>query len=260
MIYIHQLNHFGPKAAESEAVYLIRELKQKTPYPLNPDWVSAYFTDFLLSQTDKEAMQQALDLIEPTIQQVLQLLQEQSPVYESVNLQRAIGILKELPPSLQQNISYFEHILPWQEPYIQALIPVLNGIPKASTITDKKKWNDFLNLFFERILRTNQFAFNSQDIIHEGPLAQIVGLSESMGKGYFFHVSLEEELKKVPFDVLKRRLPPEQLQATEAIASNIEKIRKGIERGYESNMRLVNWAVVLYAYVKWLSNPWDKVS
>ncbi len=205
-------------------------------------------------------MQQAVDVIEPTIQQVQQLLQERSPVYEPINLQRTIAILKEMPPSLLQNIHYFESIIPWQEPYILALVPVLNGIPKASTMAEKKQWNDFLNLFFERILRTDQFAFNGQDIIHEGPLAQIVGLSESMSKGYFFHISLEEELKKVPIETFKRRLPSAEVLAADAVGENIEKIRKGVQRGYESNLRLLNWAVVIYAYVKWLSNPWEKVN
>ena len=258
MIYIHQLNNFNQKTADTEAVYLIRELKQKTPYPLRSEHVSAYFTDFLLSQTDQAAMEHALELIDQLVPQIEQLLQERSSLYEPVNLQRAIGILRELPSPLQQNINYYQDIIPWQQPYIQSLIPVLNGIPRASTIMDKRKWNDFLNIFFEKILRTNQFAFNTRDIVNEGPLAQIVGLSESMAKGFFFHISLEEELKKISYDVIKRRLPSEHLQAVETIREGIEDIRKGIERGYQSNMRLLNWAVVIYAYVKLLSNPWEK--
>ena len=258
MIYIHQLNNFNPKTVETEAVYLIRELKQKTPYPLTVDSVSAYFTDLLLSQTDQAAMEQARGLIDQLVPKIEQLLQEQSSLYEPVNLQRAIAILRELPSPLQQNITYFQSIIPWQQQYIQSLVPVLNGIPRATAMEDKKKWNAFLNIFFEKVLRTEQFAFNSQDILHEGPLAQIVGLSESMGRGFFFHVSLEEELKKVSYDVIKRRIPAENVQVVEDIREGIENIRRGIERGYHSNMRLVNWAVIMYSYVKWLSNPWEK--
>ena len=39
----------------------------------------------------------------------------------------------------------------------------------------------------------------------------------------------------------------------EYIQKNIELIKKGIERAYDANMRMVNKALVLYAYVKWLN-------
>ena len=66
MLYIHQLNQLTVKSAELESVYLIRELKQKTPYPLREEQLQNYFADFFISDTDKNVTEQALPLVQPT--------------------------------------------------------------------------------------------------------------------------------------------------------------------------------------------------
>ncbi|MBI2125689.1 hypothetical protein HYU08_03995 [Candidatus Woesearchaeota archaeon] len=91
-------------------------------------------------------------------------------------------------------------------------------------------------------------------MVHEGPVAQVNGLVESMQKGFFFHVSLEEEYKKVDFNTIKRRVPAEELQRVEAIEQNILKIKRAADTAYNANMRMINLSVILYSYVKWLSN------
>ena len=62
---------------------------------------------------------------------------------------------------------------------------------------------------------------------------------------------MEEELKKLNFDRIRLRIAPEKLQEAEGIHEQIKVIRKGTERAYETNKRLVELSVILYAYVKW---------
>ena len=260
MLYIHELRHLSLKTADIESVYLVRELKEKTPYPFTEEKLSGCFADFLLSETDRQMMEQALALIPGTVEMVEQVLQEQSSLHEPMNLQRAITILNALPDALRQNLAYADEILAWQDAGISSLVPVMNKIPRARSPDDEKYWKQHINAFFEKVLRNDQFGFKYHDVLNEGPLAQISGLSESTGQGFFFHVTMEEELKKVNYETMKQRLPPEKVAVVEAIRENIELIRKGVERGYQGNMRMVNWALVMYAYVKWLSNKWEKFS
>ena len=92
------------------------------------------------------------------------------------------------------------------------------------------------------------------DIINEAHVSNVGGLIESFGKGYFFHYTLEEELKKVNFESIMGRIPPESLQKVKEIEDNLVIIKKGIDRAYDVNMRQVNCALVLYSYVKWMMN------
>ncbi|HLD80347.1 MAG TPA: hypothetical protein VJA18_07360, partial [Candidatus Nanoarchaeia archaeon] len=107
---------------------------------------------------------------------------------------------------------------------------------------------------FQFLLRNQGFVFHAPDLVHEGPVAQVNGLVESMQKGFFFHRSLEEEYNKVDFSTIKRRVPSEELKRVEEIEQNILKIKKAADTAYNANMRMVNLSVILYSYVKWLSN------
>ena len=260
MLYIHELRHLSLKTADIESVYLIRDIKGKTPYPLQQDTLFGYWGDFLFSHTDKQMMEQSLELLQPTVEMVEALLSEDSSLYEAINLERAIGILRSLPEPVRKNISYCDEILAWQEPFISFIIPVLNNIPKSKGVEDERRWKQDVNSFFEKVLRNGEFGFNYSDVLSETQLAAITGLHESMTQGFFFHVTIEEELKKINYDTIRGRLPQEKVQAVEAIRENVEIIKKGIERGYQGNMRMVNWALVMFAYVRWLGNKWETFS
>ena len=132
------------------------------------------------------------------------------------------------------------------------MLNLLNIIPHLKTKDEKVAHNDRLNKPFQTILRNTEFTFRSNDIINEGHVNAIQGLHESMLKGFFFHYTLEEELKKLDFQGIKKRLPVAEIADVEEIEKNIENINKGVKRAYEVNMRMVNKAVVLYACVKWL--------
>lgn len=254
MLYIHKLSDLSPKTADVESVYLIRELKQKTPYPFNQQLLGDYFSDFSLSATDKDAIDMALQLIDPTIIEMQNMLLERDPIYEEVNLRRAIQILTELPPALRTNQSYVSEIMAGQDQFAGEITALFNKIPQLRGQEEKVACNHQVNQVFQKVLRHNQFGFHYSDIIHEGQVAQITGLDEGMNKGFFFHISLEDELKKINYDTLLSKLPAEKVQEVELLRENIVLIRKGVERAYQANMRMVNTALVLYSYVKWLTN------
>ncbi len=258
MVYVNELRHLNLKSAELESSTIVRELKEKTPYPLTNEKLQGQVAELLLSETDKETMLHAFHLVQPTIEEVMSLLTDQTSLYEQVNLQRALTMLNELLVPLKKNIDYADEIVAWQENWIQQTIPVLNGIPRSKTAEEKNAWNRHFSDFFEKILRNSEFGFNYHDIINEAHLDHIRGLDEGMSKGFLLHITLEEELKKVNYETLKARLPPETVQFLEHVRGNIEIIKRGVERAYQGNMRMVQWTLMMYAYVKWLTNPWEK--
>ncbi len=254
MLYIHELGHLNAKSAEIESVYLIRELREKTPYPLDNDKFAAHFEDLFVSKTDQEMIQQAVYLVEPTLEALQQLMAAANPTYELLNLQRAVQILKEMPEALNHNLTYVNEILPWQDVFVLEAVTTFNSIPHLRTPEEKIACNQKVNSFFQKVLRNSQFSFNFSDIVNEAQLSQILGLQESMARGFLFHISLEEELKKVHYEVLKARLPEDMVRQVEHLRGNIEIIKKGVERAYNVNLRMIQWALIMYAYVKWLMN------
>ncbi len=258
MVYVNELRHLNLKSAELESATIVRELKEKTSYPLTNEKLQNQVAELLLSPTDKETMLQAFYLVQPTIEEMMSLLSDQSSVYEEVNVQRALTILNELLVPLKRNLDYAEEIIGWQENWIAQTIPVLNGIPRSKTAEDKAAWNKHFSDFFEKILRNSAFSFNYADVINEAHLDHIRGLDEGLGKGFLLRISLEEELKKVNYETLKARLPLPTAEFMEHLRGNVDVIKKGVERAYQGNRRMVQLALVMYAYVKWLTNPWEK--
>lgn len=254
MLYIHQLNHLTPKNAELESVYLVRELKQQSRYPLEEHTVRASLEKFRIEPQELEIVKEVLLRIEPTAEKITHLLVQRDPAHEPVNLQRATKSVKELQEPLQRNLVYFQEIVPWQQVFGMSITSLLNALPKLRTAEEKVVYNQKLKEIFSYLLRNKEFFFNFSDIIGEGQLDSIRRLVESMGNGFFFRVSLEEELKKLEFKAIKMRLSAEQLAATEDIQSDLVLIREGIEKAYELNMRQVKLAVNLFAYVKWMMN------
>lgn len=252
MLYIHSLSHLTPRIADLESVYLIREIKQRTSHPLSEEKMKAHFLPFFISDTDLKHMESALQLVEPTIERVKELRLKNDPAYEPINLQRSIQILKEMPAPLDNNRKYLQNIFDWQGNFAGEVVPILNRLPRLKTREEKESFNQQLNPVFQLVLRNSNMVFNAQDIINEAQLSHITGLSESLQKGFLFRLTLEEELKKQEFGNLRARLAKERLDEVEAVQKNVELIKKGIERAYENNMRMVNWAVLLYTYVKWL--------
>lgn len=254
MLYIHQLNHLSPKMADLESVYMVRDLREKVKLPLKEEVMEEAFCEFFVSSSELQLMEETAALVEQTIKMIKSLAQLESNLYEAVSLQRAIQALQPVTAALESNLSYLQQVQVWQATSSSALTALLNQIPKLRAPEEKLRVNDEIKGLFQFLLRNQGFVFHAQDMVHEGPVAQVNGLVESMQKGFFFHVSLEEEYKKVDFAAIKRRVSSEELQRVEAIEQNILKIKKGVDAAYNANMRMVNLSVILYSYVKWLSN------
>lgn len=254
MLYIHALHNLTQKTADVESVYLIREIKDKTPYPLREEQMSVYFAQFVIKNEEEKAMRDSLALVEPTLARVRGLLDESNELHESVNVQRTKQILNDVTGPMQQNLAYFDELFIWQRTFIQEMSLIFNSLPKLRTREEKVAGNDKLNVLFQTVLRNDKFGFNGFDIINERQVEEFKALDESMLKGYLFHYSLEEELKKASFGNIKPRIPLNRLQEVEEIHRDILQIKKGIDTAYAANMRMVNLALVMYAYVKWLNS------
>ncbi len=253
MLYIHQLNHLSQRMADLESVYLVRELKEKTPYPLREEKLGGLFSPFFVSPSELQVVEQSLSLIEPTVELVKSLSDKELPLYESINLQRTIQMLTSLPIHLQNNLTFLQEFQVWQGSSHQDVASLLNRVPQLKTAEEKMKTNEQIKGMFMFLLRNKDFFFNYHDVINEGQVATGDSLREGMEKGYFFHFTLEEETKKLGYNEIKLRIPQEELAEVAVIEDNIKKIKNGIDIAYKANMRVVNLSVILYSYVKWLT-------
>ncbi len=254
MLYIHKLSDLNQRTADTESVYLIREMKQKLTFPFSAAALQEFLEEHNLSESDLTAMETSLQLVEPTIQKIDALLKEKQPLHELTNLQRSIQILSSVPSSLSKNLTYGKERFLEQKEFIEKFTNLLNAIPRLQTKEEKIAANEQISKMFETLLRNPEFGFKFADIIHEGHISNVGGLKESMAKGYLFHVTLEEELNKTDFSRIKLRIPPDKRQEVEQTEEDISTIYRGVQRAYELNKRMVNLAVMLYSLVKLVHN------
>ncbi len=252
MLYIHTLKDLAPKTADIESVPIIREIKSKMKIPFSEEEFRKKFIEFFPEDSDIEEMKKSSKLVEPTIEEIKKLIDEDNPAYEAINLYRTVSMLEEINQPLIENIKYCEDMKGFKDELIREATHLLNGISSIKTPEDGMKINEGINNLFRKMLRNNDFAFNGHDVINEGKLARITDLHHSLGEGFLFHITVKEHLDKTDFNIIKNRIKMDELRPAEKIAKDIFEIKKGVQTAYDINMKMVNLSVIIYSYVKML--------
>lgn len=256
MIYVHRLQDLTPKIADIESVSIIRKIKQQNQIPLNEEKVKSSILPYFVLKTDLDLIANALELIPPAIESIIELPKfGQQSLYVPLNLQRACSALNEVFNPLRESLSYSRQILEWQSLLCSQICPLLNKIPLLRTFDEKTACGKELDQIFEKILRNSeQFMFNSKNIIHEGPVSAITSLAESMSKGFFFHVNIDEHIQNLSFSEIRKRISHEELDKFDKISQNIFDIKKGVETAYKISMNMVQLAIIIYSYIKFMKD------
>lgn len=249
MLYIHSLKDLTPKTADIESVPLIRDIKGKIKRTFSEDDFRS-LNEFFPSQEEINSMINSSKIIEPTIEKIKALIDKNNPSYEAINLYRTVSMLEEVNQPLLLNIQYSEELKSWRNEFLGELTSVFTNVQSARTSEEMVELNNRLNLIFQKILRNSEFAFYASDIISEGKLARIKDLYESLGNGFFFHITVKEHLDKLDFETIKQRIHRSELEPAESISNDISEIKKGIQSAYDINMKMVNLSVILYSYIK----------
>lgn len=253
MIYIHKLEQLMPAVAEVEVVPLIREIKRETSFPITEQQVKQKFSGFFVKAADIEAMQAGLAQVQPVIEEIQKLLERKDGDFEDVNLLRALKMIAENPSALYHNIHFAQQILGWQEEAARELTQIFNKMPELKMQEEKLEYNERLNKVFEKLLRGKEFCFRFEDLVHEMHVEHLNDLKTILPRGYLFKITVEEDLNKVDFSVIKKRIPRSKLDISERILGQVLEVQRGAEAAYRMNMKMIEWAVLLYAYVKFLS-------
>ena len=251
MIYIHSLKDLNPKNADIESVQIIREIKKKKAIPLPESEFKRVFYDYFLSDGDKKIIKNAIGLITSLLNEIEEILKSHNNLYEPIDLERAIHILREIPTPLLNNLRFAEEIADLKDNILGEFALILNKLPLLRKKEEKMEYNQKLSISFEKILRNKELYFNSEGIISEAELEHITSLGSSMVKGFFFHITLEEEIRKEKFSIISKRIPAQELAKVQKITQKILEIEKGVGKAYDNNLRMVNLAVMLYSYIKW---------
>lgn len=250
MLYIHKLSDLNPKSAEVESLPFIRSIRLGAAFPLTEQKFREYFSDALATRNDILLMERSIQLFEPALAKLNELLSRNDPLYEAVNICRAIQSLKPLSGFLANNISYAKGIIAFQQEFMAKAASLLNSIPSLHVPEEKSRLNAEIGEYFERILRSKEFRFSHHDLIHEAQTVLINDLVECFRHGYVFHVTLEEEIRKATFADIKGRIPLGKLEEADEIGVSISLIKEGVDQAYSLNMRMISWAIVFLSFIK----------
>lgn len=250
MLYIHTLKDLTPKTADIESVPIIREVKSRLNKPFSEQEFHESFDKFFPESKDINEIKKASEMIEPAIEKLKELINQNNPAYEAINLYRTVSMLEEVNQPIIENIIYLEEIRSWKDEFIREINLIFKNIKSVNNQEEYIKLNERINYMFRKMLRNDEFVFNSNDIINEGKLARIRDLHESLGNGFFFHITVKEHLDNVDFSIIKTRIKREELEPAEEIAKEIFKIKNGVQTSYDLNMNIVNLSVIIYSYIK----------
>jgi len=237
MIYIHSLKDLTPKTAEVESVQIIRNIKSNPKVNLSRERLSENFSQFFIDSADFILIENSSRLINPTISSIKELIITNDPLYESINLVRAITMLEELDEPLIKNIEYLKEMESWQNQLLNDIIFIVSSLPNANTMDEKMKLNNEINNIFKKILRNDDFMFNSNGY-------------KSLKDGFFFHFTVKEHLDKSSFDAVKNRIPSTNAQRVDNITRDILEIKKGVDKTYDYNMNMIKLIVDFYSHIK----------
>ncbi len=251
MLYVHKLSDLNMRLADIESIAFIREIKAKMNMPVSSQNIYEYLSGCLVSEQDIDAAEKALAELGPALEQINSLLMRKDSLHEPINLLRTLQMLQQVPGPLENNIKYLKEILSMQAQLINESAALLNSIPSLASAEEKARVNSALSSFFEKILRNKDFFFRHLDIIYEAQTSIMNALEESMSKGYFFHVTLEEEMNKADFASVRLRIPAESLDEVEEIRQKLRTVKQGVDSAYNANMKMVTCAVLLYSCIKW---------
>ena len=252
MIYIHSLKDLTPKTAEVESVQIVRAAKSNLKLSLSEENLSKLFKEYFINSDDFNSMEISLSMIDPAIEKIKELINGSDPEYESINLVRAIGMLEELKIPLEDNIQYLKEIESWQNELLSNILSIINYLPNAKTMEEKMKINSEINSIFKRILRNEEFIFNSNGIVNEGKFTRIKDLYKSLNEGFFFHFTVKEHIDKTDVDAVRRRIRSDILEKVDVITKDVSEIKKGVDKAYEYNMNMVKLTINFYSYIKLL--------
>jgi len=253
MLYIHELGALSPKVAEVECVPIMRKLRAEHNYPLDMADIRQEFTKFFVTEQDIHMMERSLAQIPLTADAIVQMANSGEELYEIQNMQRAINMLNEIPLALLTNIQFAKEIFAWQEAVLNEILPILNSIPHIQTDEQRTIINDALNNIYAVLLRnSSRFGMHYIDIVSEQQKSRMQNLVESMEQGFFFKISLENQLKRTHFSDVIEHIPKDLFVRVESAYSQIEIIKRGVDVAYAANIRIVEWALVLYSFMKWM--------
>ncbi len=254
LLYIHKLSDLNPKSAEIESVPFVRGMNLSGSFPFTQQKIAGAFAECIVSDRDLELIGHSLQLLEPTLARLNEIAAKGNPVHEPVNVGRALQSLKSLVLPLANNLQYGREAVVLQQEFMEKAAGLLNAIPSLRTSEEKSKLNAEISAYFEKVLRSKGFSFTHMDIVHEAQTSLVRDLAESFRKGYLFHVTLEEELRKATFADIRPRIPAELLKESEEIEVAIRNISEGVEQAYKLNTRMVLWAVIFYSCIKLATN------
>lgn len=259
MIYIHNLKDLSAKTADIESVPIIRELRKSVVLPISEEKLHDSLREYFMLETDERVMVNALSLIEPTVERIKEIFEQRDPLYEPINLKRAVDMLIEICTPLENNIMYTRDVYAAKNNIIVELGNIFNNISKLKSQEELRLLNQKLNDVFKKVLRNENMELNVNGIVSEPQLERINALNRNIENGFLFHISIEEELSKKTFNIIKQRIPYKELERVERIMENIRNIKDGVEVAYRNNMRMVNLALLLYSYIKFLTSKWIEI-
>jgi len=201
----------------------------------NPDLkeIQALLKEFMIS--DKEIVSaknipSILETINPLISWFIEDLNN-SKVYEPLNVHRMTSVIKEVPEAFKNNIKELEYLVSFQHAIAVAIKDVLQTAT-ISILDAEKKASKLIPMITNGELKP--YA-----MINEVQQDHVGDLAKRFANGYIYHWSIQDELKKVPFEIIFENLSDQQKRKFKQMCMFLNELKDSINSIYLTNWKQI---------------------
>jgi len=219
-------------------------LKQKTNDISCPslELLQEIFKDCMTTDEELLLSEKAEDVLGPTLEGINWLMDDvkANPAnYEAINIHRLKSTIEEIPPALEKNLAEMKHVIS-----VQYAVPVAVKwlIDSAKTAVSGEELKKIFNEGFQllcTLANDVQGELNPDLRINEAHQTHVDDMSQRFKKGYVYHWSIQDELKKVPFEEVFERLNQEQKDQFGKLSALLEALTTSVEMNYDFNWKQV---------------------
>jgi hypothetical protein len=167
--------------------------------------------------------------------------------YESINVHRLKATVEELPGPLKLNIGELKKVESLQHAVPVAVKDLINAARNANSPEELQKIPKDSFKLMCAIANDENGELKPDQRINESHRSHIKDISERFKTGYIYHWSIEDELKKIPFQDIFSRLEKEQQDRFHKLAKDLDKLNESVDVAYQLNWRQISLIRRIYS-------------
>ena len=201
------------------------------------------FSDCMIDPSELLRAQRGLDLLDDLnggVEWIMQDMARDKENYEAINVTRLKSTIDEMPESLLHNVAELKKLDEFQHVVPLAIRQILEAAKNAGSAEELKQVSLQGFQLMAKIANDPQVNLYPDLRVNEAHRDHIKDRSEKFADGYIYHRSIQDELNKVPFIEIYKRLNAEQKEQFKTMLYLLSEMHASIDTVYNMNWKQIS--------------------